>query len=110
MGNHFIQLTEVADLERLLVRSHDAPIILFKHSSTCPISSAAYSQMSEVEADVSLIVVQHSRDVSSEVASRTGIEHASPQVVVVRNGKSVWAASHFDITATAVEDAVRQHG
>ena len=108
MENHFTQISDTQDLDVLLARSHDAPVILFKHSSTCPISSAAYKQMSQVDADVSLVIVQRARDVSNEIASRTGIPHASPQVVLVRNGRPVWNASHYDITATAVEDAVRE--
>jgi bacillithiol system protein YtxJ len=109
MGNQFTQITDAASLEQLLAHSHDAPVILFKHSSTCPISSAAYQQMSQVEAEVSLVVVQRARDVSNEIETRTGIPHASPQAIVLRNGQAVWNASHFDITASAVEQAVREH-
>jgi bacillithiol system protein YtxJ len=109
MGNQFTQITDTAELDQLLARSHDAPVILFKHSSTCPISSAAYQEMSQVGADVSLVVVQRARDVSKEIESRTGIEHESPQAIVLRNGKAVWSASHYDITAGAVEKAAREN-
>lgn len=109
MGNHFIQITDTTELDQLLARSHDEPVVLFKHSTTCPISSAAYRQMSRVAADVSLVIVQQARGVSKEIASRTGIEHESPQAIVLRNGEAVWSASHFDITAGAVEQAVREH-
>ncbi len=109
MGDRFTQITDAEALEQVLARSNDAPVILFKHSSTCPISSKAYEQMSQVKTDVSLIVVQRAREVSSEIASRTGIRHESPQAIIVRNGEAVWSASHFDITAKAVEDAVREH-
>ncbi|MBA2732162.1 MAG: bacillithiol system redox-active protein YtxJ [Acidobacteria bacterium] len=109
MGDRFTHITDAEALEQVLARSNDAPVILFKHSSTCPISSKAYEQMSQVKTDVSLVVVQRAREVSSEIASRTGIRHESPQAIVVRNGEAVWSASHFDITAKAVEDAVREH-
>ena len=108
MGDQFTQITETDELERLLARSHDAPVVLFKHSTTCPISSAAYKQMSQVENEVSMVVVQRARNVSSEIAERTGIRHESPQAIVLRNGEAVWTASHFDITAGAVEKAVRE--
>ena len=107
MGNHFTQITDKQALEQLMERSHKAPVVLFKHSSTCPISSAAYEQMSQVATDVTLLVVQKARDVSKEVEARTGIRHESPQTIVLRNGQAVWNASHFDITARAVEQAVR---
>jgi bacillithiol system protein YtxJ len=110
MGNQFTQITETSDLDNLVERSHDAPVILFKHSTTCPISSAAYQQMSKVAEEVSLVVVQRARDVSKEIEARTGIQHESPQTIVLRNGEAVWSASHYDITAGAVEQAVREHG
>jgi bacillithiol system protein YtxJ len=65
--------------------------------------------MSGFEGDVSLIVVQHSRDVSREVETLTGIRHESPQAIILRNGRAVWNVSHWRITRSAVEEAVRQH-
>ena len=109
MEDQFTQITDTDALDELLARSHDAPVVLFKHSTTCPISAAAYRQMTAVEREVSLVVVQKARDVSSEIASRTGIRHESPQAIVLRNGEAVWNASHFDITKSAVEEAVREH-
>jgi len=108
MGDHFTQITDRQALEQLMARSHEAPVVLFKHSSTCPISSHAYKQMSQVEREVSLVVVQRARDLSGEIASVTGVRHESPQAIVLRNGEAVWTASHFDITAGAVEEAMRQ--
>lgn len=109
MGNQFTKITDTKTLDQVLARSHDGPVVLFKHSSTCPISSAAYQQMSKVAGEVSLVVVQQARDVSKEVEARTGIRHESPQTIVFRNGQAVWNASHFDITAGAVERAVREN-
>ena len=109
MGDRFTKIADADALDEALARSNDTPVILFKHSTTCPISSAAYEQMSRVANDVSLVVVQRAREVSTEIASRTGVRHESPQAIVLRNGKAVWSASHFDITAKAVEEAVRAH-
>ncbi|MDT4898488.1 MAG: hypothetical protein QOH25_3565 [Acidobacteriota bacterium] len=109
MGDQFTQITDKDALEQLLARSNDEPVVLFKHSSTCPISAAAYRQMSQVLTEVSLVVVQRAREVSSEIASLTGIRHESPQAIVIRNGQAVWSASHFDITKSAVEQAVREN-
>lgn len=109
MENHFTQINDAQTLDQLLARSHEAPVILFKHSSTCPISSAAYKQMSQVEADVSIVVVQRARDVSNEIEARTGVRHESPQTMILRNGQVVWSASHFNITSDAVAQAVRDN-
>ena len=108
-ANHFTAVTDAQSLESLFTLSHSQPVIIFKHSTTCPISSAAHRQMSRVGAEVSLVVVQSARDVSNEIASRTGIRHESPQVIVLKNGEVVWSASHFDIQADVVEQAVSKH-
>jgi bacillithiol system protein YtxJ len=109
MNNHFTPVGDSAELASLFTLSHERPVVLFKHSLTCPVSSAAYKEMSSVEAAVSLIVVQNARDVSREVESLTGIRHESPQAIVLRNGRAVWDTSHWRITRDAVEDAVREH-
>ena len=107
--SHFTPVNDTETLDRLLTRSHKEPVILFKHSTTCPISASAYRQMSQVDRDVSLVVVQRARNVSNEIETRVGVRHESPQVVVVKNGEAVWTASHFDITSDAVERAVREN-
>jgi bacillithiol system protein YtxJ len=108
METQFMTVADEAALEQLFARSEEEPVVLFKHSSTCPISAMAYQRMKEVE-DVALVVVQRSRDLSRTVEARTGVRHESPQVLVLRRGQSVWSASHFDITADAVERARKEN-
>ncbi|HVF88146.1 MAG TPA: bacillithiol system redox-active protein YtxJ [Pyrinomonadaceae bacterium] len=106
-----IQFTKVDDIHTLdewLDRSHQQAVVLFKHSSTCPISSAAYREMKQLGTEVGIVVVQRARDVSREVAARTGVRHESPQVFIIRNGQSVWTASHWNITSDAVAAALRE--
>ena len=111
--SNFAPVTEAGEFDELLARSHDAPVVLFKHSTTCPISARAHGQMkrlsNEVAAQISLVVVQRARELSRSVAERTGIRHESPQTIILRNGQAVWSASHFDITTEAVEQAVREN-
>jgi bacillithiol system protein YtxJ len=69
--------------------------------------------MSKLAADmpdqISLVVVQSARELSRRVAEQTGVRHESPQAIILRNGQAVWTASHFDITAEAVAQAVRDN-
>lgn len=110
METNFSPVSDAAALEELFARSHNEPVLLFKHSNACPISARAYRQMEEVKTPVSIVVVQKSRDLSQQVAERTGVRHETPQALVLRNGRAVWNASHFDITADVVEQAVRENG
>ena len=108
MKNSFLKITDTKSLEEMADRSRERPIVIFKHSLTCPISASAYQQMVEFEGEVVLVEVQRARALSMEIESRLGVMHESPQVIVLRNGQVVWNASHFRITAAAVAEAVRE--
>jgi bacillithiol system protein YtxJ len=99
----FVAVKDAGALEELFARSNQSPVLLFKHSTTCPISDAGAA------GEVALVVVQTARPLSNEIAERTGVRHESPQAIVLRAGKPVWTASHYDITAAAVEQAVREN-
>jgi bacillithiol system protein YtxJ len=112
-ATNFAPVTDAGEFDQLLARSHEAPVVLFKHSTTCPISARAHRQMAELSTEVagriSLVVVQRARELSRRVAEQTGIQHESPQTIILRNGQAVWSASHFDITAEAVTQAVQEN-
>ena len=105
MANKFLKLADKETLNRLLLDSENRPIVVFKHSNTCGISSAAYREMEKLD-DVNLLEIQSARELSNEVESITGVEHESPQVIVLKNGKAVWNASHYGVKAVAVAEAV----
>jgi bacillithiol system protein YtxJ len=108
MEDQFVRINDTEAFEDFTSRSKDAPVVIFKHSLTCPISSAAYGEMARYDGEVGLIEVQRARALSKEIENRLGVAHESPQVIVLRNGLVVWDASHFKITADAVTEAVRQ--
>ena len=113
-NGRFVTVADAAALDDLFARSDEAPVLLFKHSTTCPISAHAYREMSRLDATatppVALVIVQTARPVSNEIAQRTGVRHESPQTILLRRGRPVWTASHYDITAAEVERAVRENG
>ena len=108
MENRFVKVTDTKSLDELADRSKERPVVIFKHSLTCPISAAAYDQMAEFDGEVALVEVQRARDLSGEIENRLGVTHESPQVIILRNGQVAWNASHFKITAGAVAEAVRK--
>jgi thioredoxin 1 len=54
-----------------------------------------------------MVTVQTHRAISNAVALRLGVRHETPQALLIRDGRVVWSASHFRVTAAAVEDAIR---
>lgn len=99
MSANFIKLDSLESLEALFERSNTQPVILLKHSMTCGISSGVYREVQGVNADVHIVILQTDRPVSNAIAERTGIRHESPQAFVLKDGKPVYHASHYDITA-----------
>jgi len=57
--------------------------------------------------DVNLLEVQSARELSREVAAITGVRHETPQVIVLKDGRAVWNASHYDVNARSVSEALQ---
>jgi bacillithiol system protein YtxJ len=96
-----------SDLALLLA----APIaVLYKHSPICPTSSLAHDEMmvlsGRCQVPVFLLDVVRHRPLSRTVAERIGVAHASPQVIILRDGAGIWHRSHFEIEAGSVARAL----
>ena len=93
-------------LDELFKRSYNEPVIIFKHSNRCGISSHVMELVDEVGNEINFVVVQDDREISNEIADRTGHRHHSPQIFVIKNGKPVYHATHYGIDPDAIEDAL----
>ena len=82
-----------------------APVALvYKHSTRCPVSTAAYHEVQDLlrerpDAPVWIVDVIAQRRLSLEVEGRTGVVHESPQAIVLAACEVVWDGSHFDVRA-----------
>jgi bacillithiol system protein YtxJ len=101
-------LESPADLDAAL-RETRRPVVLFKHSTQCPISAAADEEYrafadSHPKAAVftHLDLLAH-RDVSKEIGERLGVKHESPQLIVMRAGRVSAVLNHSAITGKALE-------
>lgn len=103
MPANFINIDSLETLERLFEDSFDRPVVLLKHSTSCGISSGVYREVSQVAADVNVVVIQTHRELSNSISARTGVRHESPQAIVLVDGKPVYHASHYDIEAVHIE-------
>jgi len=41
--------------------------------------------------------VQYASELKAEIAEKTGVEHASPQVIILNNGKPTWTGFRSEI-------------
>ena len=103
----FVTLDTIEKLDELFEKSKETPVLLFKHSLTCGISADASTQLSIVNTEVNLVIVQISRNISNEIESRTKIRHETPQAIILKDGAPIFNVSHFRITADAIEGALR---
>ena len=106
------ELKTTEELTEAIRESDERPVLIFKHSLSCPISSVAFNEFesylshSDPAVSYNLITVQVARPVSNEAAQVLGLRHETPQAILIRNGRVLWDASHFGITATSLEQAI----
>lgn len=99
------ELNSIEELNKINEESKNAPVVIFKHSTRCSTSAVAHDRLGRKwnaaqHPDVKIYyldLIQY-REVSNEIASRYGIEHQSPQVLVIENGVCVYNASHLSIS------------
>jgi len=107
MKAKFTEINSTEQLDLLFEKSNENPVVLFKHSTTCPISAGVHQEISNADADINIVVVQHARNVSDAIAQKTGIRHESPQAIILKNEKPVYHASHFDVTAEDINGELK---
>jgi bacillithiol system protein YtxJ len=101
---NWIALNLVEQLEEIAKESQQRPVLIYKHSTRCNISRASLDRLErnykpeELQGvNVYFLDLLSFRDVSQAVAQKFNVIHESPQAIVIRNGKAIYAASHFEI-------------
>ncbi|MFT5858242.1 MAG: bacillithiol system protein YtxJ [Flavobacteriaceae bacterium] len=106
-------LTSIDQLKEVINSSSDKPVLLFKHSTSCGISSMAMSgfqrgwEGTEEEIGIYYLDLLNYRNISQEIAAITGVIHQSPQVIVLKNSKVVYTATHSGISAREALNAIK---
>ncbi|MFL9829448.1 bacillithiol system redox-active protein YtxJ [Flavobacterium sp. ARAG 55.4] len=101
-------LTTIDQLGAIIFNSNEKPSLIFKHSTRCSISRMALKQFErdfDLQGEVTpyfLDLIAY-REVSNEIANRFNVYHESPQILLIKDGKSVYDASHSDIDATVLK-------
>ncbi len=107
------QLTSEEEMDHAIAQSHEKPVVFFKHSTRCSISSMALNGFEsgwdhhENAALYFLDLLQYP-SVSGQMAEKLNVRHESPQVIVLKNGKVVHHSSHNGIQAGTVKKAVQK--
>jgi len=105
-------LNQIDQLKEIVDQSYEVPTLIFKHSTTCPISSIAKNRLEgDWQLDPSKMKTYyldlHSfRSISNSIAEQFQVHHESPQVLLIKNGQCVYETSHLDIFASEIEEAI----
>lgn len=103
-------LKEEGQLDELKEQSFEKPVVLFKHSIRCSISSMAIHRLenywdidSEEATPVYLDLINY-RAISNKIESDFGVRHQSPQILIIKEGKCVYHTSHNEIDVEGIKE------
>lgn len=102
------QLDSESVLDAALKQSYTVPVLFFKHSTRCSISLMAKRafeggfQFSEEQVVPYFLDLLSFRPLSNKLATYLAVPHESPQLLLVKDGKCIYHASHSDIDAATL--------
>ncbi|MFT7588033.1 MAG: bacillithiol system protein YtxJ [Limisphaerales bacterium] len=99
-------------LQEVIQSSHNKPVLIFKHSTRCSISTMAQSRLfsnwdfKEEEIDAWYLDLISFRDLSDTISTDLGVSHKSPQIIMIKDGKAVYNESHGGISVEGIRAAL----
>jgi bacillithiol system protein YtxJ len=101
----YIELSNKEQLKEVDSKSFEfnKGVLIFKHSRRCSISQMALGRFSrdwdyqEDTFPIYFLDLISFRDVSNEIAEKYEVMHESPQILLIKDGKCIYSASHMDI-------------
>lgn len=108
----WIPLQSIDQLDEVEKKSKTKTQVIFKHSTTCGISRMVLNMFVDTygidaeRMDLYFLDLHAHRDVSNEVAIRFQVLHQSPQLLIIKNGTTVFHTSHGAISEVSLEQFV----
>jgi bacillithiol system protein YtxJ len=107
------ELTRLEQLDKALEESHQQSVIIFKHSTSCSISRTMLNRIERnwnaqemVRVKPYYLDLLAYRSISNKIADQLNTEHQSPQVLVIKNGKTSYDCSHFEIDYNRLKEVI----
>ena len=97
-------LVSVEEINTIKEISKNQSVLIFKHSTRCGISRMVIKQFDSLfneenkQLKVYYLDLLNFREVSSKLSEVFQVIHQSPQLLVIKNGISVYDESHYEIT------------
>lgn len=105
------RLKTIKEWNALLENSDGQPLLLFKLSVTSLSSVTAKKEMESLvtELPIYVVIVQMDKKISNAVEADTGVKHETPQVLIIKDKKAIWQATHYQIKQSIVLDAIETY-
>lgn len=107
---NWLPLENEEQLQNAIQSSSESPIIIFKHSTRCFISKMALrnfeSEFAQNNIKSYLLDLINYRSISNDIARQLEIQHQSPQLLIVSNGKVIHTSTHENIDGTLASKIV----
>jgi bacillithiol system protein YtxJ len=105
----WIPLTGEDQLSQIIEQSHTKPLVIFKHSTRCSISSVVLQRLQKATQpeglDFYFLDLLAYRSLSNKIVETFHVHHESPQVLVIKNGECIFDESHLGIS---MNDIIKQ--
>ena len=107
----WITLNSVADFDNLIAASEETPMVIYKHSSICSLSSIAKSRLERPwnEDDMGGVQIYFlnviaNLELSRHIQGVLEVRHESPQILLIRHGQCTCHTSHWGISYHDLRD------
>jgi len=108
-------LNSSEQIDQIKKDSQQNPVVIYKHSTRCGISSMVLSRLERAwnptdlpEVSFYFLDLIRHRDISQAVAASFEVQHESPQVLVINQGACVYDASHMTVSYSKIKEQVLQ--
>ena len=105
---HRERITEKEQLDEIIQQSETLPIIIYKHSTRCGLSSMTQNMLDRDWAKLRnhtklyfLDLIRY-RDISNQVEEKFNVRHQSPQILIIKNGNCIYNESHYNINVDEI--------
>lgn len=109
------KVSSVGQIDSLIEMSNEVPILFFKHSTRCGVSSMALNRLSTnwkltpEECKLAFVDILAFRDVSNYLAESLAVSHQSPQAILIKNKEVIYHSSHSGISALDIVSALKKN-
>ncbi|MDT8411420.1 MAG: bacillithiol system redox-active protein YtxJ [Vicingaceae bacterium] len=108
------KLETLSDYNNMVDASNEESyaVAVFKHSTRCPVSMMAKLKLSTTwDIDENRVPLYYLdlikyREISNQIAADFDVQHESPQLLVLKNNKCLYHASHGSISVSEVKEVL----